>query len=104
MADLERTRHQPTSFIEQMMMLHGEPADHEHNWEHIEIVAAALERLDDTSRFLIELRFFQQYPYSKITAVMGYSSKSLAWYNVRKALRALRDLLLDNEEMNDKFG
>ena len=104
MADLERTPHQPTSFIEQMMMVEGDPNVSGHNWEHIAIVAEALEKLEPASRFLIELRFFQKFPYSKITALMGYSSKSVAWYNVNKALEELRCLLLTDEEINDKYG
>jgi DNA-directed RNA polymerase specialized sigma subunit len=104
MGDMERAIAKPSSFIEQMMMTHGDPASADHNWEHIEIVSEAINKLDESEKFLIELRFFHRYSYSQITALMGYSSKSVAWYNVRDAMLALRERLLENEEMRDKFG
>ena len=104
MADLERTPFQPQSFVEQLMMIAGDPTESGHNWEHIEIVANAIEQLHPKSKFIIELRFFQKFSYSKITKLMGYSSKSVAWYNVNKALEELRCLLLTDEEINDKSG
>lgn len=104
MNDPSFLKHEPTSIIEQMMMMHGDPDPTEHNWGHIELVTEAIEKLEETERFLIELRFFHRFPYSKITALMGYSSKSVAWYNVQRALTSLKDILLENEEINDTYG
>jgi DNA-directed RNA polymerase specialized sigma24 family protein len=103
MADLERVPDKPVTFIEKMMSVHGDiPAD-DTDWEMIELVAQTLEKLNEENRALLDMRFYHRYPYSKITALMGYSSKSVAWYSVQRALEELRSELTKNKTVSERY-
>lgn len=86
------------------MCTFGDIVDDSPDWEMIELVYATLDQLTPIAKTLIEMRFYHKYPYSKITALMGYSSKSVAHYNVRKSLMELRDILMLNKTVEEKYG
>jgi len=103
MADMERVPDEPVTFIEKMMSIQGDIPMDDTNWEMIELVAETLQTLEPEHKLLLEMRFYHRYPYSKITALMRYSSKSVAWYNVQRALDQLRTALVANKEIIERY-
>jgi DNA-directed RNA polymerase specialized sigma24 family protein len=103
MADMERVPDEPVTFIEKMMSIQGDIPMDDTNWEMIELVAETLQTLETEHKLLLDMRFYHRYPYSKITALMGYSSKSVAWYNVQRALDQLRAALVANKEIIERY-
>ena len=101
----EITPCQPSSFIEQMMMLaEAGMIDNETNWALIDIVSTEINNLAETDRMLIQLHFFERKSYNEITEIMGYSSKSVAWYAMQKALGNLQRKLLRHPTIREKLG
>ena len=93
----EITPVEPSSFIEQMMMLaEADIIDDETNWAIIDIVSNEINHLAETDRMLLQLYFFEHKTYNEITEIMGYSSKSVAWYAMQKALGNLERKLLED--------
>ena len=101
----EITPDQPSSFIEQMMMLaEADIIDNETNWTLIDIVSNEINNLAETDRMLLQLCFFERKSYNQITEIMGYSSKSVAWYAMQKALANLQRKLLRHPIIREKLG
>jgi DNA-directed RNA polymerase specialized sigma subunit len=101
----EITPVEPSSFIEQMMMLaEANIIDDETNWAIIDIVSNEINHLAETDRMLLQLYFFEHKTYNEITEIMGYSSKSVAWYAMQKALACLQVKLLRHPEIKEKIG
>jgi len=95
----------PSSFIEQMMMLaEADIIDNETNWVAIDIVSTEINNLAETDRMLLQLHFFERKSYNEITEIMGYSSKSVAWYAMQKALGNLQRKLLRHQTIKEKLG
>jgi DNA-directed RNA polymerase specialized sigma subunit len=93
----EITPVEPSSFIEQMMMLaEADINNDEPNWDIIDAVANAISHLGDDDKMLIQLYYYEHKTYNKITEIMGYSSKSVAWYAMQKALDNLERKLLED--------
>lgn len=78
--------------------------DEETNWTVIDIVNEAVHSLAETDRVLIQLYFFERKPYSQITEIMEYSSKSVTWYAMQKALGNLERKLLRHPVIKEKLG
>ena len=101
----EITPVEPSSFIEQMMMLaEANIIDDETNWAIIDIVSNEINHLAETDRMLLQLYFFEHKTYNEITEIMGYSSKSVTWYAMQKALACLQVKLLRHPEIKEKIG
>lgn len=101
----EITPDEPSSFIEQMMMLaEADIIDNETNWTLIDIVSEEVNNLAETDRMLIQLHFFERKSYNQITEIMEYSSKSVAWYAMQKALGNLQRKLLRHPTIREKLG
>ena len=101
----EITPVEPSSFIEQMMMLvEADINNDEPNWDIIDAVASAISHLGDDDKMLIQLYYYEHKTYNKITEIMGYSSKSVAWYAMQKALACLQVKLLRHPEIKEKIG
>ena len=101
----EITPVEPSSFIEQLMMLaEANIIDDETNWAIIDIVSNEINHLAETDRMLLQLYFFEHKTYNEITEIMGYSSKSVAWYAMQKALACLQVKLLRHPEIKEKIG
>lgn len=101
----EITPVEPSSFIEQMMMLaEADIIDNETNWSIIDIVNQEVNNLAETDRMLLQLHFFERKTYNEITEIMEYSSKSVAWYAVQKALACLQVKLLRHPTIREKLG
>lgn len=101
----EITPVEPSSFIEQMMMLaEADIIDNETNWTIIDIVHDEVNNLAETDRMLLQLHFFERKTYNEITEIMEYSSKSVAWYAVQKALACLQVKLLRHPTIREKLG
>jgi len=101
----EITPVEPSSFIEQMMMLaEANIIDDETNGAIIDIVSNEINHLAETDRMLLQLYFFEHKTYNEITEIMGYSSKSVAWYAMQKALACLQVKLLRHPEIKEKIG
>ena len=95
----------PSSFIEQMMMLaEADIIDNETNWVIVDIVNETVHSLAETDRMLIQLHFFERKSYNEITEIMEYSSKSVAWYAMQKALGNLERKLLRHPTIREKLG
>ena len=95
----------PSSFIEQMMMLaEADIIDNETNWVIVDIVNETVHSLAETDRMLIQLHFFERKSYNEITEIMEYSSKSVAWYAMQKALGNLERKLLRHPIIREKLG
>ena len=101
----EITPDQPSSFIEQMMMLaEADIISNETNWALIDIVNETVHSLAETDRMLLQLYFFERKSYNQITEIMEYSSKSVAWYAMQKALGNLERKLLRHPSIREKLG
>jgi len=101
----EITPVEPSSFIEQMMMLaEADIINNETNWSIIDIVNQEVNNLAETDRMLLQLHFFERKTYNEITEIMEYSSKSVAWYAVQKALACLQVKLLRHPTIREKLG
>lgn len=101
----EITPVEPSSFIEQMMMLaEADIIDNKTNWAIIDIVSQEVNNLAETDRMLLQLHFFERKTYNEITEIMEYSSKSVAWYAVQKALACLQVKLLRHPTIREMLG
>lgn len=94
----------PQHFWEQMLSKQGYPVDYDPDWDIVEAVQQCVERLDDTDKTLIQLLVYDKCSYNEITEIMGYSSKSVAWYSVRKSLEALKVLILEHPLLAETLG
>lgn len=92
------------TFWEQMLSKQGDPVDYDPDWDIVEAVQQCVAQLDDTDKMLIQLLVYDKCSYNEITETMGYSSKSVAWYSVRKALTALETLILEHPQLAEKLG
>lgn len=99
----EHLPEQPTDFIGQMMSVFGDPVNYEPDWELVDAVRACVDMLEGEHKMLVELLVYDKYSYNEITEVMGYSSKSVAWYQMRKALDQLKVLLLENPTLKERY-
>jgi len=101
----EITPVEPSSFIEQMMMLaEADIIDDETNWAIIDIISDEVNNLAETDRMLLQLYFFEHKTYNEITEIMEYSSKSVTWYAMQKALACLQVKLLRHPEIKEKIS
>ena len=87
-----------------MMLAEADIIDDETNWAIIDIVSNEINHLAETDRMLLQLYFFEHKTYNEITEIMGYSSKSVAWYAMQKALACLQVKLLRHPEIKEKIG
>jgi DNA-directed RNA polymerase specialized sigma subunit len=87
-----------------MMLAEADIIDNETNWSIIDIVNQEVNNLAETDRMLLQLHFFERKTYNEITEIMEYSSKSVAWYAVQKALACLQVKLLRHPTIREKLG
>jgi DNA-directed RNA polymerase specialized sigma24 family protein len=93
----------PKTFIEALM---SAPADYqleEPDWELIDLVQSAVECVTQPHRMLLKLVFYDRCTYNEITEMMGYSSKSHTWYHVQKAVGMLREILLTDPTIKERY-
>jgi DNA-directed RNA polymerase specialized sigma24 family protein len=93
-----------TDFWGQMMTVIGDPVDYEPDWDIVDEVKHALTLLNEEDRMLIGLLVYDKLSYNEITELMGYSSKSVAWYKTRRALKNLREPLLQQLLIRRKYN
>lgn len=86
-----------------MMLAEADIIDDETNWTLIDIVSNEINNLAETDRMLLQLHFFERKSYNEITEIMGYSSKSVAWYAMQKALGNLQRKLLRHPQIKEKM-
>ena len=86
------------------MLAEADIIDNEINWTLIDIVNETVHGLAETDRMLIQLHFFERKSYNEITEIMEYSSKSVAWYAMQKALGNLERKLLRHPIIKEKLG
>ena len=86
------------------MSVEADITDDSTNWALIDIVSSEVNNLAETDRMLIQLCFFERKSYNQITEIMGYSSKSVAWYAMQKALANLQRKLLRHPIIREKLG
>ena len=86
------------------MLPEADIIDNETNWALIDIVSQAVHSLGETDRMLLQLHFFERKSYNQITEIMEYSSKSVAWYAMQKALGNLERKLLRHPSIREKLG
>ena len=86
------------------MLPEADIIDNETNWTLIDIVSQEVSNLAETDRMLLQLYFFERKSYNQITEIMEYSSKSVAWYAMQKALGNLERKLLRHPSIREKLG
>ena len=86
------------------MLAEADITDNETNWTLIDIVNETVHSLAETDRMLLQLHFFERKSYNQITEIMEYSSKSVAWYAMQKALGNLERKLLRHPSIREKLG
>lgn len=86
------------------MLAEADIIDNETNWTLIDIVNETVHSLAETDRMLLQLHFFERKSYNQITEIMEYSSKSVAWYAMQKALGNLERKLLRHPIIREKLG
>lgn len=86
------------------MLAEADIIDNETNWALIDIVNETVHSLAETDRMLLQLYFFERKSYNQITEIMEYSSKSVAWYAMQKALGNLERKLLRHPSIREKLG
>ena len=86
------------------MLPEADIIDNEANWTLIDIVSQEVSNLAETDRMLLQLYFFERKSYNQITEIMEYSSKSVAWYAMQKALGNLERKLLRHPSIREKLG
>jgi DNA-directed RNA polymerase specialized sigma24 family protein len=101
-AAVEATAAQPTLDIEWLMQ-NGDPPADTADWDMIETVAQTLTKLPENYRILLQMLFYDRFSYNEITEMCGYSSKSHTWYHVQKALAMLKEELVKNQKVRDRY-
>jgi len=86
-----------------MMMVQGEVNHPTTDWLAIEQIDDALNELEQPYQLLLRMVFYDRYTYNQITEMMGYSSKSVTWYNVQKAIRLLKEAMLAHPNIREKY-
>jgi DNA-directed RNA polymerase specialized sigma24 family protein len=94
---------QPSSFIEELMMVQGEVNHPFTDWVAIEQINQAIDQMQEPYGLLLRMVFYDRYSYNQITEMMGYSSKSHTWYHVQKAIRLLKEMLMTHPNIRERY-
>jgi len=93
----------PSSDIEELMMVEGEVNHAPTDWLAIEQIADAIDKMEQPYKALIRMVFYDKYTYNQITEIMGYSSKSVTWYNVQKGIRILKESIINLPNIKERY-
>lgn len=74
------------------------------DWELVDIVAAAYDKLDKKDKEVLYEVFYAQSTYEQTAENIGIKAKSHAWRKTHKALENLRNQLVADNNFRSKYG
>lgn len=74
------------------------------DWELIDIVSAAYDRLSDGDKEVLHEVFYARSTYEETAENIGIKAKSHAWRKTAKALENLRNQLVADNNFRSKYG
>jgi len=74
------------------------------DWELVDIVADAYDKLDDNDKEVLHEVFYARSTYEETAENIGIKAKSHAWRKTRKALENLRNNLVADDNFRRKYG
>ena len=89
---------------ERLMLWGDHPAPQDFDEEISEIIQSCVEQVPEPYRTLLILRYSHQYSYNEITLHMGYSSKSVAWNHVQRAVKMLKEIILIDPKIRETYA
>ena len=78
--------------------------ENETDWELIDIVADAYDKLGDNDKKVLHEVFYARSTYEETAENIGIKAKSHAWRKTQKALENLRSNLAADENFRRKYG
>lgn len=79
-------------------------ADDDTDWELVDIVAAAYDKLDDDDKQVLHEVFYARSTYEETAENIGIKAKSHAWRKTQRALGNLRSQLAASHTFREKYG
>lgn len=93
----------PRGFIERLMQpFASDEADTD--WELVDIVAAAYDKLGDDDKQVLHEVFYARNTYEETAENIGIKAKSHAWRKTQRALGNLRNQLVSDTSFRRKYG
>jgi len=74
------------------------------DWELIDIVASAYDKLDDDDKQVLHEVFYARNTYEETAVNIGIKAKSHAWRKTHRALENLRNNLVADDNFRRKYG
>jgi RNA polymerase sigma factor (sigma-70 family) len=99
--DEDQAATKPTTEIEWLMMRDGEPAPSSD--VHNLIVEEALTALPDESQWILQAIFYERITYEELGQRLGVS-KPHAWRLTQRAVNQLKQLLINNPTLKDRYS
>jgi len=101
-------RYEPTApvgrdFFSRLMQPFGND-ELDTDWDLVDIVAAAYDKLDDNDKEVLHEVFFIRSTYEETAENIGIKAKSHAWRKTQKALENLRNNLVADENFRRNYG
>lgn len=78
--------------------------ENETDWELVDIVATAFDKLDDDDKQVLHEVFYSRSTYEETAENIGIKAKSHAWRKTRRALGNLRNNLVADDNFRRKYG
>jgi DNA-directed RNA polymerase specialized sigma subunit len=90
-------------FFERLMQPFGADTP-DTDWELVDVVAAAYDKLDDDDKQVLHEVFYARSTYEETAENIGIKAKSHAWRKTQRALGNLRSNLVADDNFRRKYG